>query len=180
MSEVQILLKPVDRDNWRAMVRLKLRPDQETFVSAPSLSLCRAYVRVFGDRFEYLPMVISDGATAIGYVTLVSDPASLDDYWIDDIMIDAIYQGRGYGRAAMKVVLEMIPQRYPRCRTIKLTCFRENENAAALYESLGFCKTGETDAMFHEPIYALAVGRPESLRKRPVRHRKAVKATRIL
>jgi len=166
VREVRVVLKPVDRDNWRAMVRLNLRPGQERFVSPPAWSLCRVYVRVFGDRFEYLPMTISDGDTIVGYVTLVCDPASLDDYWIDDIMIDAIYQGRGYGRAAMKVVLEMIPKRYPRCRTIKLTCFRENGNAAALYESLGFKATGQTDDMFHEPIYALEVGRAETPRKR--------------
>ncbi len=28
-------------------------------------------------------------------------------------MIDAIYQGRGYGRVAMKLVLALIPKRYP-------------------------------------------------------------------
>jgi len=176
VSGVHVVLKPVDRDNWRTMVRLNLRPGQERFVSSPSLSLCRAYVRVYGDRYEYLPMVISDADTIVGYATLICDPASLDDYWIDDIMIDATHQGRGYGRAAMKLLLEMIPKRYPRCRTIKLTCFRDNENAAALYESLGFEATGETDEMFHEPIYALEVGRAESSRKRPVKHRKAESA----
>ena len=50
-------------------------------------------------------------------------------------MIDAIYQGRGYGRAAMELVLAMIPERYPRCRTIQLTCFRGNDNAAAFIEA---------------------------------------------
>ena len=159
MSESKVRLRPVDRENWRAMVRLNLRPGQEHFVSPPSWSIARCYVRGYGDKFDYLPMVICDADTVVGYVTLICSASSLDNYWIDDIMIDAIYQGRGYGRAAMKLVLAMIPERYPRCRTIKLTCFRGNDNAAALYKSLGFETTGELDQMFKEPIYSLAVKR---------------------
>ncbi len=139
------------------MVRLSLRPGQEHFVSPPSWSLAGSYVRRYGDHYEYSPMAISDGDTIVGYVTIVCDGASIDDYWIDDIMIDAIYQGRGFGRAAMKLVLAMIPKRYPKCRVIKLTCFRGNDNAAALYKSLGFEMTGEMDPMFKEPVYALTL-----------------------
>ena len=160
IKEVRVQLKPVDRDNWRAMVRLKTRPGQEHFVSTPAWSLSSCYVRKYGDNYEYTPMVIADGDTIVGYVTLVCDPASFEDYWIDDIMIDAIYQGHGYGRAAMKLVLAMLQQRYRKCRTIKLTCFRGNDNAAALYKSLGFELTGELDPMFKEPIYTLALKPP--------------------
>lgn len=159
MSATKVHLNPVDRDNWRAMVRLNLRPGQEHFVSPPSWSIARSYVRGYGDKYEYLPMVICDAETVVGYVTLICDASSVDDYWIDDIMIDAIYQGRGFGRAAMKLVLAMIPDRYSRCEVIKLTCFRGNDNAAALYRSLGFETTSELDPMFKEPIYALAVKR---------------------
>jgi diamine N-acetyltransferase len=157
MSKVQVQLKPVDRDNWRAMVRLTLRPGQEHFVSPPAWSLAGCYVRKYGDQYEYSPMVISDGDTVVGYVTLVCDPTTFDDYWVDDIIIDAIYQGRGYGRAAMKSVIAMLPKKYSRCRVIKLTCFRGNDSAAALYKSLGFEPTGEMDPMFHEPNWALTL-----------------------
>jgi diamine N-acetyltransferase len=157
MSSVHVQLKPVDRDNFRAMLRLSTRPGQEHFVATPSWSLASVYVRKYGDNYEYSPMVICDGDTIVGYVTLVCDPVTFDDYWIDDIMIDAIYQGRGFGRAAMKLVLAMISKRYPKCRVIKLTCFRGNDSAAALYLSLGFAMTGEEDPMFKEPIYALTL-----------------------
>jgi diamine N-acetyltransferase len=77
-------------------------------------------------------------------------------------LIDAIYQGRGYGRAAMKLVLAMIQQRYLKCRVIKLTCFRGNDNAAALYKSLGFEMTAEVDPMFKEPVYAQTLKGPRA------------------
>ncbi len=137
------------------MRALRLRPEQESFVSAPVVSLARCYIRIFGDRFEYHPMLVMDGEHAVGYVTPVCDPNSARDYWIDDIMIDAQRQGRGYGRAVMERALGFILERYPRCRAVQLTCFRENQTARALYQSMGFHPTGATDEEFGQPNYVL-------------------------
>lgn len=146
---------PVDRTNWLVMRGLKLKPEQETFVSAPVVSLARCQIRIFGDRFEYYPMLIMDGDRAVGYVTPVCDPNSERDYWIDDIMIDAAQQGRGYGRAAMEKALRWVLERYPQCRGVQLTCFGGNHNARALYESMGFHATGANDEEFGQPNYIL-------------------------
>ena len=59
-------LKPVDRDNWRAMVRLSTRPGQEHFVARRRGRSPACYVRKYGDNYEYSPMVISDGDTIVG------------------------------------------------------------------------------------------------------------------
>ena len=155
-----IQLKPVDRSNWRSVISLQLRPGQETFVASAAKSLAMCYVRAWGDQYDYRPFAICEGGSAIvGYVTLVSDPASADDYWIDDIMIDAAHQGKGYGRAALDRVLRFMTSEYPRCKTIRLTCFRGNTSAAELYESVGFVKTGHMTSEFLEPEYALS-GKP--------------------
>jgi len=42
---MEIALKPVDRSNWRTMVRFQLKQDQHGFVSPPACSLARCYVR---------------------------------------------------------------------------------------------------------------------------------------
>jgi diamine N-acetyltransferase len=152
-----ISLNPVDKNNWRAMIALKLHEGQETFVAAPAKSLAMCYVRAWGEEYDYRPFVISaDEVDVVGYVTLVSDPASADDYWIDDIMIDAAHQGKGYGRAALDLVIRFIGKEYPRCEKIQLTCFRGNDNAAALYESVGFVKTGRMTPEFGGPEYSLS------------------------
>lgn len=151
----RIRFVPVDRSNWLVMRALKLKPEQESFVSSPVVSLARCQVRIFGDRFEYHPMLIMDGERAVGYVTPVCDPDSDRDYWIDDIMIDARHQGSGYGRAAMEKALRFIRERYPRCRGVQLTCFSGNRNARALYESMGFRPTGGVDEEFGQPNYIL-------------------------
>jgi len=69
-------------------------------------------------------------------------------------MIDATYQGRGYGRAAVIETVRMILRRYPQCRAVQLTCFRANYTVAKLYLSLGFTETGLDDE-FGEPNYQL-------------------------
>lgn len=160
-------LVAVDRGNWLVMRALKLKPEQETFVSAPVVSLARCYIRIFGDRFEYHPMLIMDGETAVGYVTPVCDPKTERDYWIDDIMIDAAHQGRGYGRGAMEKALRFILERYPQCRGVQLTCFIGNHNARALYESIGFHPTGAVDEEFGQPNYILEGAALEKWRKVP-------------
>jgi len=155
-ADREVVLEPVDRHNYRKLFMLQLRPEQTRFVSPPRWTLARCYVRLFGDRFEHLPHLILAAGEVVGYSTTVCDPASADDYWIDDIMIDAAHQGIGYGRAAVAETIRMIAARYPRCRAVQLTCFRANANAAALYQSLGFELTGEVDEEFGEPVYSLS------------------------
>jgi hypothetical protein len=78
---VRVALIPVDRSNWRVMRALALKPEQELFVSSPTVSLARCYVRIFGDASEYHPMLILDGETPVGYVTPVCDPRRSGSYW---------------------------------------------------------------------------------------------------
>jgi diamine N-acetyltransferase len=163
--EMKITLEPVDRENYRALFRMQLKPGQELFVTPPRWTLARCYTRIFGDNFEHRPHLIRAGAEVAGYVTTVCDPASAEDYWIDDIMIDAAHQGIGYGRAAMRETIGAILARYPRCRAVQLTCFRDNTSAAALYRSLGFEPTGGVDPEFSEPNYILKNAALDKLRK---------------
>lgn len=163
---MKIVLKPADRSNWRAMVLLQLKPEQQGFVSPPASSLARCYVRFFGDDFEHLPYVIYAGQQAIGYSTTACNPDSEQEYWIDDIMIDSIHQGYGYGRAAVIETVVMILRRYPRCRAVQLTCFRANRVAAKLYLSLGFVATDQNDDEFGEPNYRLTGAALDTYRSR--------------
>jgi diamine N-acetyltransferase len=161
---MQITLIPIDRSNYRALWRLQLKPEQRTFVSPPAWSVTRCYVKALGEQYEHLPHLISADGTIVGFSTIVCDPHSEDEYWIDDIMIDAPQQGRGYGRAAVVETLRTIVKRYSGCRAVQLVCFRANTNAAALYLRLGFVKTGEMDPVFNEPTYRLSGSALDELR----------------
>ena len=59
--------------------------------------------------------------------------------WLDCFMIDEKYQGRGYGKIALKKILPILFEQY-QCQTIYLSVHVENKNAIKLYETLGFKK----------------------------------------
>jgi diamine N-acetyltransferase len=61
-------------------------------------------------------------------------------------MIDKRYQGRGYGREAMKLALDFI-RTWPcgKAEFCWISYEPENEIARKLYASLGFEETGEMD-----------------------------------
>ena len=155
MKTPHIELRPLDRSNFMAMLGLRVRPAQERFVASPAKSIAASYVREYGDNFEYAPMVICAGRNVVGYVTLMCDPKTDDDYWIDDIMIDASEQGRGYGTGAVVESVKWILVRYPRCRSVQLTCFRGNDVAAAVYRKVGFRESGRLNEFNGEPQYEL-------------------------
>lgn len=152
---LKLTLRKIDRSNWRAAIALQLREGQQDFVASPVRSLAAAYVRQYGDQFEYEPMAIYDSNLMVGYVSMLCDPKTTDEYWIDDIMIDAAYQGRGLGRAAIAETIRFIVRKYPRCEAIKLSCHRDNHRAERLYKSMGFEFTGEMNVNSGQPDYKL-------------------------
>jgi len=157
----QVTLTEVTRDNWRAALALGVAPEQRRFVAgyAPivALGLAKAYIRPGG--LIWLPLAISardewlrDGAL-VGFVMLAYDTAEADVCWIYHFFVDTRYQGRGYARAALRALLELIRERLPRCSTIQLTVHAENERAQRPYRSAGFRATG--DLIDGEPLYTL-------------------------
>ena len=74
------------------------------------------------------------------------------EYWIYRIMIDQAYQGRGYGKQALKLVCEKIQEDTNHHR-IYLGVHKENIMARRLYESMGFIPDGR--AFGQEIVYQL-------------------------
>ena len=96
-------LKAISEDNFIDAFNLKLAPGQEKFVSHPIRSLAQAYVY----RNQCQPFGIYAADKMVGYVMVIYD-YDIPEYDIWHMMIDGSVQGLGYGRAAMKRVLEYI------------------------------------------------------------------------
>ncbi|NJN96924.1 MAG: GNAT family N-acetyltransferase [Anaerolineales bacterium] len=132
---MEITLREVTQQNWRECVDLKVAPEQENFVAPNLFSIAES-------KFEpdWRPLAIYVGETIVGF-TMVGRDERDGSYWIIRLMIDAAYQRRGYGRAAMKEVIRQLKQK-PDCREIKISFMPENVAAEKLYLSLGFERTG--------------------------------------
>ncbi|MCL2702696.1 MAG: GNAT family N-acetyltransferase [Defluviitaleaceae bacterium] len=144
LPEVQ--LRPVDSHNWKACVDMSVTSAQEEFVSENWYSLLQWK---FSERPENIyPYCIYSDGVMVGFIMYYLDPET--HRWILlRFMIDAKHQGKGYGKAALLRLLENV--RDSLGNIAFYTCVEpHNDVVIALYESVGFEKTGEV--MSHEDV----------------------------
>ena len=126
-----IHLVDIDPGNWR--LKLEVAESQKHYVANSSVMLARAYAyREQRSR----AFVIYDDETPVG-MGLYYDLPDLDCYDLSQIFIDERYQGRGYGRAATKLILDAMKQD-GRYNKVDLCYIEGNDAAKKLYESFGF------------------------------------------
>ena len=136
-----ITLKAITEENFIDAFNLKLAPGQERFVSHPVRSLAQAYVY----REQCQPFGIYEGDTMVGYVMVIYD-YDIPEYDIWHMIIDESYQRRGYGSAALDLVLDYIKTKpFGSSNRVTLTCNKDNIQALKLYKSKGFTETGAED-----------------------------------
>lgn len=151
---VMIRLEKVNGKNVWDLLKLHVSEGQKGFVAPNDVSIIEAYVAITHHGHAF-PFGIYDGDTPVGFCMI---GFGTDDEWEDApaiakgnynlwrLMIDERYQGRGYGKKAMKLILEFIagepcgPADY-----CWLSYEPENSAAQRLYASFGFQETGEWD-----------------------------------
>ena len=102
---VTVTLKPINRDNWRVVMNLKVAENQNHFIANNAISLAQA---VYSKTAKF-PLGIYDGDTAIGLIMYgIENYKGRDVFSIDRLMVAKDHQRKGYGRAAMLVLLEML------------------------------------------------------------------------
>ena len=134
-------LKAITEENFLDAFHLRLAPEQESFVSHPIRSLAQAYVY----RDQCQPFGIYEGGKMVGYVMVIYD-YDVPEYDIWHMMIDESMQGRGYGSAALDLVIDYIRTKpFGDSGRVALTCSKNNPVARKLYEKKGFFETGYED-----------------------------------
>ena len=132
-------------------MKLSVNERQKGFVATNTQSILEAYATVSEGNVA-LPFAIYHDGELIGFVMFgygtigeEDEPQVADgNYCIWRLMIDRKYQGRGYGKKAMKAALAYL-QTKPcgEANFCWLSYEPENSVARALYSSLGFMENGE-------------------------------------
>jgi len=124
-------LVDITPDNWR--LKLQVSEAQKTYVAGSAVLLARAYAyREWRSR----AFVVCDDETPVG-MGLYYDCPERNAYDFSQFFIDERYQGKGYGKAAAKAVLEAMKQDGKYDKTV--LCYIEGDKAARrLYESIGY------------------------------------------
>ncbi|OAB40003.1 hypothetical protein PMSD_02830 [Paenibacillus macquariensis subsp. defensor] len=140
MIEPKIELKVVDRNNWITCIRLKLKEDQMKFIAPNLYSIAQSKVEP-----NLLPYAIYANKEMIGFALVDSEPDPKDlCHWIPRFMIDASFQGQGYGKASMKTIIEQM-KTMTNIVAIRISFDPDNDSARALYLKMGFMDTGEIE-----------------------------------
>ena len=136
--------RPVTQKNWQSLIKLKVRDGQQDFVSSNVSSIAESH---FGfeeeghwDLFPY-GLYLNDEPVGFAMTGLNVNHSRFQGL-ILRLMVDERFQGRGYGRQAMKVMTEMFLAN----EHVKAVCISyapENDTARNLYASFGFVETGE-------------------------------------
>lgn len=130
-----ITLKEIDRDNFYDIIKLSVAEEQKEFVASNMYSLAQA--KAFP---ECICLAIYHDEIPVGFTMYCIDEEDRE-YWIYRLMIDAEYQSKGYGKAAMELLISRIKED-PEHRMIYISFEPENVGAKHLYEQLGFKADG--------------------------------------
>ena len=123
-----VSLQHINGRNVWDILKLKVSEDQQDFVAGNDISLIEAYIAK-AENGQIFPFGIYKNDLPIGF-----------------LMIDAKFQGRGYGKEALRLALEFI-RTFPcgKAEFCWLSYEPKNKVAQDLYRSYGFVETGEKD-----------------------------------
>jgi len=141
---MSIALQPVTSENWRALIKLKVREDQNGFVASNLYSIAEAQFG-FDDEGHWTshPFGVYDGEEPVGFLMYAVNPAhSKIQVFILRLMVDEKFQGRGFGREAMMVLLERLRSDQD-LQEAAISYAPDNHRAKKLYASLGFKENGD-------------------------------------
>lgn len=154
-----VRLREITPDIEDAVLALRVAPGQERFVASMAQSFHDAVDEP--EQNAWMCAVVADGIP-VGFVMVAWDlvpvPGELwGPYYLWRLLIDAGHQRRGFGAAAIALVVDAV--RADGADTLLSSCVPGEGSPQPFYERLGFVPTGELDPD-GEVILALDLARP--------------------
>lgn len=147
-------LREITEENRAAVEALVVTDEQTQYVASVTESLVEAaefpdakpwYRAVYADAEPVGFVMISDGIT-------VDKPEYIGPYYLWRLLVDHRFQGRGYGTAALDLVVEHVRTR-PDARVLLVSHVVGPTSPGPFYQRYGFRPTGEVHE--GEPILEL-------------------------
>ena len=126
-----IRLEPISPENFEAVIALQAALEQSKFVASNLYSIAQAKVYP-----ECVALAAFDNDQAVGFAMYCVDRDD-NEWWLYRLMVEETYQGRGYGRAALQKLLELVQADRSRHR-MYLGVDLTGKASVRLYQSLGF------------------------------------------
>jgi diamine N-acetyltransferase len=137
-------LRPVTEQNWKELIKLKVSEDQTHFVASNLYSIAEAQFG-FEDEghWNFYPFGAYVDDEPVGFIMYCFNfNHSRFQAFIMRLMVDERFQGRGYGREIMELILNELREN-EQIKNVGISYEPENLAAQKLYASLGFIEPGE-------------------------------------
>lgn len=141
MTETQLQITPVTPENRNELLRLAVAPEQSGFIETVVECLAEAEGLAL-----WKPVGIYDKTNPVGFAMYGFFPQEGHSgrLWLDRLLIDYRYQGKGFGLAAMELLLARLETEFGK-QDIYLSLYDGNLPAERLYTRFGFVRNGELD-----------------------------------
>lgn len=138
---MKLHLEPITLNNRQDIEKLSVHPYQQGYIESTIECLLEA-----SQCQTWRTVAIYDNEILIGFAMYgyFVEEYSKGQVWLDRLLIDYKYQGKGYGKKAILLLLELLYKEYQQ-DTIYLSVYGDNKAAISLYEQIGFHFNGEHD-----------------------------------
>ncbi|MBP2000115.1 diamine N-acetyltransferase [Paenibacillus shirakamiensis] len=141
----------ITKDNWEKVILLTTNKDNlhtvdEEYVASNAYSMVESFF-----ESHMIVKAIEHDCELIGFA-MFGIPGDGHSYELRRFMIDRKFQGQGYGKQALFLIVEYMRNRFG-CKEIYLSTDPDNTKGKHVYESLGFVSTREIQD--EEEVYVL-------------------------
>jgi diamine N-acetyltransferase len=134
---MEVFLREVTAENVHDVLALAVAPEQTGYVSTNAKSIAEAH---FEPRAWF--RAVAAGDSLVGFVMVYRAP-DVPEFHIWRFMVDARYQGKGFGRKALELLLH--EARLDGVAEVTLCVLPGEHSAFDFYARAGFEDTGELD-----------------------------------
>lgn len=134
--------KEITSHNWRRVNSLEVKQDQKKLVASNIAILAKAFAYRLNNSKAYALYIEENPIGLIMQRDFFNNGNII--CILDQVMIDKSYQGKGYGKTAIKQWISKI--KHENRYDLIMLCYEEgNKIAEKMYKSLGFVREPEED-----------------------------------
>jgi diamine N-acetyltransferase len=129
--EPEVRLRKITSETVRKICGLQVTEDQTAFVAANVPSIAHGHF----EKRSWMRAIYAD-ETPVGFVMTHEEPEN-GKYYVWRFMVDGRFQGRGFGRRAMGLLISRM-RAASKAKTVTLDVVRAPGSAEGFYRRLGF------------------------------------------